>query len=341
MLIQAGADVNHASHDGNTALMNAINNSRNFDAIYEFEYCDMVKLLIEHGADVNRINNKGNTALMFAARKNNIGTVILLLERGANVNYADRYGQTALMAASHYGYTGIVTRLIESGADVNHVNIIGDAAIIRAAKNGCTDIIRILVEHGAIPPSEEHLQERQRYLNLHPDQGSQAELQRIRKTLEAVFEDNALAYAAARGDRQHVSELLRTIPGLDINHQDAGGMTALNWAAVQGHPDIVGDLLRHGADFRLRDAWGLLPYRLAERNRSEMTAAGGVARAEHYQQVMDTMRSYIARGTAEMTLERAFKQLTKKGQDTGTAPEEMIQMIMRQNIPQPMPHGGR
>jgi ankyrin repeat protein len=42
--------------------------------------------------------------------------------------------------------------------------------------------------------------------------------------------------------------------GFPVNLQDASGATALHHASIAGRALIVGELLRHGADFRIRDA---------------------------------------------------------------------------------------
>ncbi len=127
----------------------------------------------------------------------------------------------------------------------------------------------------------------------------------------------------------------------NINRQDTGGTTALHWAAAQGHANIVNDLLNAGANWRLENAEGLTPYQLAERNRNEAIAAHDATQAQKFKEAMDAITHYLTRGTAEITLGRALKQLTGAGKTTGTAPEEIIQMIMRQNIPQrPLLGGG-
>ncbi len=200
------------------------------------------------------------------------------LNAGANINYADSNGWTALMMAALYGHIDIVRLLIDAGAHVNCANNYGNSALIYAAGEGYTEIVRLLIEHGATIPTKEELQ---RFaLQLH-----------ARQALSAVFEGNELAYAAARGDTKHVVELLSTLPQaepllaqlrkllasyailppmippqININHQDSHGMTALHWAAAQGHNNIVKLLLDFGANVNLQNAEGNTPLHLAARN---------------------------------------------------------------------------
>ncbi len=78
-----------------------------------------------------------------------------------------------------------------------------------------------------------------------------------------IFGGNELAYAAALGNEWAVEKLLSTIP---VNQQDTHGITALHWAAAQGHGAMVTLLLDHGADINARDVDGNTPLHLAARN---------------------------------------------------------------------------
>ena len=74
-LIKAGADVNIARRDGNTALT-LIN-------FYDRGECtDAQVALLESGANVNAADTSGGTALMNAASNGNVEVVKMLLERG-------------------------------------------------------------------------------------------------------------------------------------------------------------------------------------------------------------------------------------------------------------------
>ncbi len=200
--------------------------------------------------------NPANQELINAAENGNLEGVEAALSAGVDVNYADVHGNTALILAAAYGHTEMVRLLIEHGADVNRANNYGNTALTWAALYGYTEIARVLIEHGARIPTGEHLQRFALQL-------------RARQVLSAVFEGNELAYAAARGDTKRVVELLSTLPQaqpLTINHQDGHGMTALHWAAAQGHDDIIKLLLEFGANINLQNAQGDTPLHLAARN---------------------------------------------------------------------------
>lgn len=80
-----------------------------------------------------------------------------------------------------------------------------------------------------------------------------------------------VADAAERDDLDAVKELLRE--GADVNAAQADGMTALHWAAVRNHPEMVEILLYAGATVRARTRLGgYSPLHLAARNGSTGTA---------------------------------------------------------------------
>ncbi len=284
-------------NDGNTALMEAVGKEGEGP---------MVKLLIEHGADVNHANNRGFTAFMLAT---NIDVARLLIEAGADVNHADNNGDTALIWAADEKDEDpdMVKLLIEHGADVNRVNNDGKTALIWAAENRYRDIVRLLIDHGATLPSRAS--------------------EETEKIIRSIFDTNELAYEAARGNGEGVLEIAIAQPGM-INNQDAQGFTALHWAAAQGHADIVVALLDRRANFRLRNAEGLTPYQLAERNRNEMTRAGNAREAQQFQNTMDTITNFLTQFTAPRTLMSAFCQMT------GAAPAGVPQAIVAHNLPQ-------
>src|SRR6185295_15025961 len=77
MLIQAGADPNAASPEGETVVMTAARAGA----------ADIVKVLAAHGANVNlREKWQDQTALMWAAAENHPAAVKALVERGADMN---------------------------------------------------------------------------------------------------------------------------------------------------------------------------------------------------------------------------------------------------------------
>ena len=73
-----------------------------------------------------------------------------------------------------------------------------------------------------------------------------------------------LIEAAKNGEIQKVLSFIES--GANLNVVDETGRTALNWAASQGHSEIVNLLAEHRADVNIRDKQGMSPL---------MTAAAG------------------------------------------------------------------
>ena len=139
-LLDAGADVNHATTDGFTALIAAA--VRGHDAI--------VQQLLAAGADVNHANDQGFTALIVAAATDHDAIVQQLLAAGADVNHANDQGDTALIFAAATDHDAIVQRLLAvDGIDVNHATDTGFTALIAAAATDDDAMVQRLLDAGA------------------------------------------------------------------------------------------------------------------------------------------------------------------------------------------------
>ena len=88
ILLSAGADVNAANYDGETALI---------WAAYE-GHAEILKILMSAGANPNAKDKDGSTALMWVQEHAEIAKV--LLDGGADVNAANRWGQNGFDGGS-------------------------------------------------------------------------------------------------------------------------------------------------------------------------------------------------------------------------------------------------
>ncbi|CAK9019884.1 unnamed protein product [Durusdinium trenchii] len=85
MLLEAGAEKNAATQDGETALMAAARDG----------HLEVVQVLLEAGAEKNAATQDGETALMAAARDGHLEVVQVLLKAGADKNAATQDEETA------------------------------------------------------------------------------------------------------------------------------------------------------------------------------------------------------------------------------------------------------
>jgi uncharacterized protein len=149
-LIAAGANVNAADRQGNTALIIAANRvelgalrqllvsgasvgTKNHDgltALFCTDSLDIASELVEHGADVNATSRFNITPLMGVVAYDP-SIVRLLIANGANVNARDVEGGTALMQAALLGRAYNVKILVEAGPDVNARDNKGGTALSR------------------------------------------------------------------------------------------------------------------------------------------------------------------------------------------------------------------
>ena len=179
----------------------------------------------------------------------------LLLDAGAEVDALCGPGEPgdtpmlALVTSVHPHYRGVATELIEifvkAGSKVDGVN--GDGAPVRLAlKFGYPESAAALVRRGAevktvaMAAGLGRLDLTREFVE---DRGaSQAEL-------AAAFED------ACRFGRTDIAEYLLA-KGADVDGQGTWNMTALMWAACQGHLETMALILDRGPSLELRNEFG-------------------------------------------------------------------------------------
>ncbi len=226
---------------------------------------DSAKLLLDAGASVNQTTEYGWTPLLTAVNNRNYKLAAYLIERGADVNLANKGGWTPLYLATD-------NRNIEGGdypvpkPDLDHLEIIrlllergarpnvrvkdntltrtiftmqwlfegGATPFVRAAHSGDTELLRLLLRHGADP-------------KVVTDLGDSA------LTVAAgIGWVEGVTYERSPQDNLDAITLLLDL-GLDPNHANHEGRTALMGAALKGRNDVVQLLVARGAALETRD----------------------------------------------------------------------------------------
>ena len=209
LLLDAGADPNHADSYGNTALLLATDdNMTGLDESGNIEEMNIhVRQLLDAGGDVNAVGWQGTTALMNACRsKQDMGErmIDMLLGAGADINAADVEGMTPLMIAAGCNTETVVRLLLREGADVNKQNALGTSALIMAASENHCQVVEALIEHGADLETCDNI-------------GTTA----LMATFAYVEES-----MVTRASRREVASTL-IAAGAHVNHADRDGNTAL------------------------------------------------------------------------------------------------------------------
>lgn len=181
---------------------------------------DVTQLLLRRGADPGPSAN-GAVPLVRAAQGGNTQVVLELLRAKAPVNDTED-GCPALVAAAQYGRHDSVSELLLHEADIEARDATGSTALMAAAGNGHTTVMQRLLQSGAARDAE------------HPEVGSVLTL-------------------AALGDHRAAVLMLLGITGLQINHQDPQGRTALSLAAEFEGSDVAELLLESMADPNIPD----------------------------------------------------------------------------------------
>lgn len=250
----------------------------------------VAEVLLEHGATLDMSEANGIWPLLMAISNDNVAIAHYLINQGAAINGQDWYGRSPLWEAVNVRnlyvhnatfvngidrapYLPLIKELLERGAEVDArtketppfrdhlleitgslewVDFTGQTPFLSAALAGDVSVMQLLLEYGADP----HI---------------------------ATFEGTTALMAAAGVNwvvaqtwTESEDQLLEAVKlchalGMDLNHSNSMGLTALHGAANRGSNNIIAYLAANGADLERRDNEG----------RSALDWAEGVFLATH------------------------------------------------------------
>jgi ankyrin repeat protein len=220
----------------------------------------LVARLLGLGADPRRRESDGTHALDWAAQKGHLEVVRRLLAHDPGlVDLQGFGGRTALLAAAASHRPEVVSWLLAQGADVRARTADGGGALDGAAQNGDVAVLDLLLAHDPGLLQEPGYHDRPALSAA----ASAGQLEAVRLLLTRGADarrcepsgTHALDWAAQEGHQQVVEMLLAHDPLL-VDLPGYGGRTALIAAAANGHAPLVQLLLACGADARVRRASG-------------------------------------------------------------------------------------
>jgi ankyrin repeat protein len=226
---------------------------------------ESTKLLLDAGADINQTSEYGWTPLLTATNNRNYKLAAHLIERGADVNIANKGGWTPLYLATDnrnieggdypvpkadMDHLDLIKLLLANGADVNarvKENTLqrtiftnqwfleaGATPFIRAAQSSDLELMKLLLANGADPKA----------LTDHRDSALTASA--------GIGWVDGVVYERSPKDNVEAVRMLLDL-GVDPNHANNDGRTALMGAAHKGRNEVVQMLVDRGARLDVRD----------------------------------------------------------------------------------------
>ena len=233
LLLNAGADVNAMSCEGDTAL---------FWAVY-YNRKDNIQILLDKKADINAHNRGTKTPLRAAVSTENKPLVTFLIQRGADVDIKSE--DSPLFMAVLHNEIEIVKLLLKK---VN-TKALGDRFVYQAVYNKSEEMVKTLLDAGCATNPADSMGE----TPLHSASRS-GNVEIVKMLLQAGANLNVLTEyggiplndAAFCGNEEVVKLLLEA--GSDVNSVCCHGITPLFSAAKEGKTKVVQILLDAGAD---------------------------------------------------------------------------------------------
>ncbi|KAF6019803.1 hypothetical protein EB796_021893 [Bugula neritina] len=238
MLLDAGADVNHAKDDQMTAL--------HFAAMFGFQ--EIASLLIEKGADVHCETDIKQTPLHKAALYDDKTDVAeILISHGADVNAVDKQEMTPLHCAVGKAQLKMTKFLINHGAAIEQADIKGKTILHFAVESQKLECLEMLVKNISKETLESllHSKDLDEMTPLHYSAKS-GKLNILLRLLELG------SSPAAKNELDKTPIHIAADSKSEINDDDADGRTPLLFACLHGHYNCVKTLLRFGADVKAR-----------------------------------------------------------------------------------------
>jgi ankyrin repeat protein len=259
--------------------------------------------LLDAGADANEPTEQGISALSLAVDNGSAPMVALLLKHGAKATQSEPTGETVLMIAAQVGEPAVVKLLLEHGAEVSVRDPnYGQTALMFAARAGHADIASMLIAHGAELDVATRPGNPPAWVKPNSQPGFGFGVGIIRggtpadrgRRDPATGSMTAVHYAARQGHTDVLKVLIEA--GAAVNPREANEMTPLLMAVSNDNVASALYLLAHGGDVNAQDWYGRSPLWEAVNVRNlyvhNATFKNGIDRAP----VLDLIQALLAAG---------------------------------------------
>ncbi|KAG8531785.1 uncharacterized protein KY384_003421 [Bacidia gigantensis] len=250
LLIEQGAKANAQSSTGETPLHIAVRSNR----------LETSKALMVHGADPEAQDSNGLRPLHFAARSGANAIVVYLLESGCEVSpQMSDMRSTPLHMAIGQAQIQTAKTLLGYTTDLEKQNKFLQTPLHIAASGGQVETITWLLDKGAsIDAKNNFFGTPLTAAAAAKENGAECIRLLIERgaavNLRTKANDSALIFAAISGHPDVVTALLDR--GADLLGHYEGGDTALHAAASRGFEEICQVLLERGAEIDAKNEWG-------------------------------------------------------------------------------------
>ncbi|XP_041636316.1 ankyrin repeat domain-containing protein 16 isoform X2 [Cheilinus undulatus] len=221
---------------------------------------DCVSFLLKEGAKVDSLKKADWTPLMMACTRRNLDVIQELLQHGADPSLRNKDGWNSFHIACREGDPSIVQHLLLIAPDVWRTESkTRRTPLHTAAMHGCEEIVQILLERcsytadsadscGVTPFMDAvrngHVSVARLLLEKHQASPTAAD------TLGA----QPLHQVAVTGQEEALRFLVRDL-NVDVNQRATKiQLTALHYAAKEGHTSTIKTLLELGANLHIRDS---------------------------------------------------------------------------------------
>lgn len=243
--------------------LNAIDNDLRMTPLHlavEGAYAEAIAAFIENGADVTQVNALEQTPLHLAVQKGDGDTVKAFFREGVDINIRDSEGKTALLMALEESKGDIFQILLDAGAKVDQGDNNGETPLHRAVRMENMEALQALLAKGANVNAASSSGETALHI-------ADTKLLFVKALLQAGADVRAVTVKGetALHLASHI-ECARALlaKGADINAISKEGNTPLHEAILWGKfPDLIGELIKAGANPTIKNKEGVTPLDLA------------------------------------------------------------------------------